>query len=319
MNTPAFQFYPGDYLRDPICGCSLAAQGLWLRLLMLMHDSERYGYLCHNGSPIPPQMLARRCGCSLEEFNVCLAELEAAGIPSRTENGIIYCRRMARAEEQRENHVERQRRYREKNRDKNVRDAQNVTRDAKKHISDVQSDAWVTPPTDGIGKPVSGNGDARVTGSVTGMCTPSSSSTSTSTSNTTPTETPVGVEPVDNFYDGKELWEVGKELLVNQGMSQRSAGAFIGKLCSDYGKPQVLEAVRVALVNKPVDVASYLPGILKRCKGVNGTEFKSIQQLRHEALVRANEEAGKQHALKVKQEAINKGRGNTQAKVIPHE
>jgi uncharacterized protein YdaU (DUF1376 family) len=86
-----------------------------------------------------------------------------------------------------------------------------------------------------------------------------------------PTVTTAVVETVDNFSDNKELWEVGKDLLIKQGMNPRSAGAFIGKLCRDHGRPQVVEAVREALVNNPVDVASYLPGVLrKKGRGVNG-------------------------------------------------
>jgi hypothetical protein len=36
---PSFQFYPGDWLRDSVAGCSLAAQGLWLRVMILAHDT----------------------------------------------------------------------------------------------------------------------------------------------------------------------------------------------------------------------------------------------------------------------------------------
>ena len=109
---PAFPFYPGDWLRDAIARLSLAAQGLWLRLMILMHDSERYGHLCQNGSPIPPEQLARHCGCSLVEFESLLAELESAGVPSRTRDGIIYSRRMVRDAEERKKATERKRRER---------------------------------------------------------------------------------------------------------------------------------------------------------------------------------------------------------------
>lgn len=93
---PSFQFYPGDWLRDPISGCSLEAQGLWLRMIFLMHDSERYGYLTVNGSPVPPESIARRCGCTPEQYETLLDELERAGVPSRTSGGIIYSRRLVR-------------------------------------------------------------------------------------------------------------------------------------------------------------------------------------------------------------------------------
>lgn len=93
---PSFQFYPGDWLRDNVSGCSLAAQGLWLRMLLLMHDSERRGYLAMNGSPMPPAHVARRCGSDLAQYETLLAELDAAGVPSRTSDGTIYSRRMVK-------------------------------------------------------------------------------------------------------------------------------------------------------------------------------------------------------------------------------
>ncbi len=109
---PAIQFYPGDWLRDAVAGCSLAAQGLWLRLMFVGHDAEDYGYLSANGQPIPPDGLARRCGCSLDEFHRLIAELEAAGVPSRTSDGILYSRRMVRDAETRAAAAERQQKHR---------------------------------------------------------------------------------------------------------------------------------------------------------------------------------------------------------------
>ena len=98
---PALQFYPGDWLKDDISGCSLAAQGLWLRLMFVMHESDRYGYLSKDGIAIPTESIARRCGCSLKEFNALLDELERNGVPSRTSDGILFCRRMVRDAEKR--------------------------------------------------------------------------------------------------------------------------------------------------------------------------------------------------------------------------
>lgn len=109
MNLPSFQFYPGDWLRDNVSGCTLSAQGLWLRLMVVMHDSERYGYLCQNGIATPPDVLARKCGATLAEYNSLLDELFAAGVPSRTSDGIIYSRRMVRDAEKRTRDAERQR------------------------------------------------------------------------------------------------------------------------------------------------------------------------------------------------------------------
>lgn len=94
---PAIHLYPGDWLRDSVSGCSLAAQGLWLRMMYLAHDSERYGYLEVNGAPMQPDFIARRCGCDdPAQYATLLSELFAAGVPSMSEKESIYSRRMVK-------------------------------------------------------------------------------------------------------------------------------------------------------------------------------------------------------------------------------
>lgn len=99
---PFLQLYPGDWLGDTVSGCCLEAQGLWLRMMFLMHTSERYGYLSQNGSPIPHGSVARRCGCTPEQYESLLAELVNAGVPSLSDEGIVYSRRMVRDEQKRQ-------------------------------------------------------------------------------------------------------------------------------------------------------------------------------------------------------------------------
>lgn len=112
---PSFQNYPGDWLRDNVAGCSLAAQGLWLRMMYIGHDSERYGYLQWNGKPIPQESIARMCGAaSLDEYLALLSELFAAGVPSRTPKGVIFSRRMVKDESIRNQTKERVQQFREK-------------------------------------------------------------------------------------------------------------------------------------------------------------------------------------------------------------
>ena len=43
---PAFQFYPGDWLKDPALRCcSPAARGIWMDVLCMMHESPKRGVL----------------------------------------------------------------------------------------------------------------------------------------------------------------------------------------------------------------------------------------------------------------------------------
>lgn len=93
---PCIHLYPGDWLRDHISGCSLAAQGLLIRMLFIMHDSERYGYLCVNGKAMTDEFVARRCGTSVAEYSALLAELDRVKVLSRTGDGILFSRRMVK-------------------------------------------------------------------------------------------------------------------------------------------------------------------------------------------------------------------------------
>lgn len=112
-SLPWLQFYPADWESDSIAGCSLPAQGLWLRMICVMHTSRPYGYSEIDGRPIPDELMFRRCGCvSVEEYRNLLAELFSAGVPSRSPEGVIYCRRMVRDQQERDSAADRQRRHR---------------------------------------------------------------------------------------------------------------------------------------------------------------------------------------------------------------
>jgi hypothetical protein len=112
-SLPWLQFYPSDWLSDSVAGCSLAAQGLWFRMLFVAHNSQRYGYLEADGRAIPDEQMARRCGCaSVEEYRNLLAELFSAGVPERTPEGVLYSRRMVRDQKDRDAAAERKRQSR---------------------------------------------------------------------------------------------------------------------------------------------------------------------------------------------------------------
>jgi hypothetical protein len=93
------KFYPQDWRADErLRNCGLAARGLWMEMLALMHRSERYGYLLINGKPPTDRQLAVQVGASIDEFSCLLAELESEAVFSRDRTGTIYSRRMIRDE-----------------------------------------------------------------------------------------------------------------------------------------------------------------------------------------------------------------------------
>lgn len=97
------QFYPNDWLAEPsVRACSLAARGLWIDMLSLMHLSPRRGYLLSaTGTPHSTEQLARLTGCSADEVSRLIAELQSSGCFSCTDDGTIFSRRMVKDESKR--------------------------------------------------------------------------------------------------------------------------------------------------------------------------------------------------------------------------
>ena len=105
MKRPAFQFYPGDWLRSTdLRSCSVGARGLWIDMICLMHEGAPYGYLRVGSKDILPPILANMVGASLAEVEEWLKELENSAVFSRKPvgNGCIYSRRMVNDEKIRE-------------------------------------------------------------------------------------------------------------------------------------------------------------------------------------------------------------------------
>ncbi len=95
--TPWLKFYPSDWQADHLLGtCSLAARGLWIELISIMHAAEPPGSLARTGVQLSVQQIAVLARCTAREAQKCLDELEAAGVFSRDEDGMIFSRRMRR-------------------------------------------------------------------------------------------------------------------------------------------------------------------------------------------------------------------------------
>jgi hypothetical protein len=96
---PAFMFYPADHRKDAeLQSCSLAARGLWMELICIMHQCEPYGSLKINGQPMKTAQIGRLVGETEDALIVLLKELGDAGVYSREEDGTIFSRRMKRDE-----------------------------------------------------------------------------------------------------------------------------------------------------------------------------------------------------------------------------
>jgi len=89
-SLPWFKLNCSEWIRSNLSGCSLAAQGLYLRMMIVAHDSKRLGYLIENNEPMKPERISRRCGSTPEEYAALFSELDLTGLLKRTPTGIIY-------------------------------------------------------------------------------------------------------------------------------------------------------------------------------------------------------------------------------------
>lgn len=100
MKFPWLQFYAGDWLKEPtLTVSSLAARGVWIDLLCVMHEAGRVSQL--RGTV---EQLARLARCSPADFAHALTELQTHKVADVTErNGVVTvaCRRLKREEKTR--------------------------------------------------------------------------------------------------------------------------------------------------------------------------------------------------------------------------
>lgn len=94
---PWSKFFWSDWEADQgLRLCSLAAQGLWMRMLCVCAKGDPKGYLAINGQPLGSTDVARLCGITADEAESLMDELDRNGVFSRDRRGWVYSRRMIR-------------------------------------------------------------------------------------------------------------------------------------------------------------------------------------------------------------------------------
>lgn len=128
--SPAYQFYPGDYIQDTRV-LSLAARGAWQDLLCFMWQSDEKGKLSYS-----IEGYSRLFGASIEDTKCVIDELVSLKIcdtvTERNGNVTLINRRIQREERDRKNHSLRKDKYRSRQ---------------SGHEGDGISDAIVTSPS----------------------------------------------------------------------------------------------------------------------------------------------------------------------------
>jgi hypothetical protein len=97
MSNPWGKFFWQDWESDPALKlCSLAAQGLWMRMLCIAATHDPIGYVAVAGIALDETGLARLTGAPESEVRSLLGELDRTGVFSRDAKHRIYSRRMIR-------------------------------------------------------------------------------------------------------------------------------------------------------------------------------------------------------------------------------
>ena len=100
MSQPWFKFQPAAWRGDQaLRAVSLAARGLWIECLCIMHEAKPYGHLVLNGTAIGDETLARMTGVPVDEVRALMAELRQAGVLSMASTGVVLSRRMVKDHE----------------------------------------------------------------------------------------------------------------------------------------------------------------------------------------------------------------------------
>lgn len=153
---PAFQFYTGDWLKDPrLSMCSPATRGIWIDLLCAMHEDGRRGELTGTA-----EQLARVCRSSPADLSHALDELSNARAADITtgRHGLVTvtCRRMKREADERNGNKERKKRQR--SRDK-PRDVPEESRGCHENVTPPSSTTTSTSTSKNPPSPPEGGGD----------------------------------------------------------------------------------------------------------------------------------------------------------------
>lgn len=106
---PWIKFYVNDHRVEPrLKECSEVSRLVWLEVQFLMHARELqpYGFLAVDGEPMSVAEIAGEIRVSRPKVAAALIELEAEGVCSTTENGVIFSRRMVQDGKRRANGLE---------------------------------------------------------------------------------------------------------------------------------------------------------------------------------------------------------------------
>jgi hypothetical protein len=94
---PWFRFHTVDWRGDvKLRRCSLAARGLWIDMLAIMHEARPYGHLVTDDEPMTVDDIAVIVGSKKSDVKKALDELIERDVVSQTSSGVMFSKRMVK-------------------------------------------------------------------------------------------------------------------------------------------------------------------------------------------------------------------------------
>lgn len=253
--NPCTRWFWNDWDNDrALALCSLAAQGLWMRVLSIA--ARAGGYVSVNGKACSVDDIAALVGRAADEISPLLDELSARGVFSRTRDGTIYNRRMVRDEKKRKTSRKNGAKggnpallaTSRKQTEKQLRDNPQLNGEDKAGVG-----GGVVPLIPLTPLPIEEDSDANASGAAAPVA---------------PHEP--DADPV------KQIWDRGLAIL---GKKNRS---LLGKYVSQYTKPVVMAAIIETEREQPVEPVGYFIECCER-RRANGRD----QSVAYDILARA--------------------------------
>ena len=92
---PSFDFYPGDWLKDPaVRRCSFRAKGVWIDLIAVSFGLPEPGCFRDSNGPFPDDEIIEMLTGNARERRVGFSELSRKGVFKRLEDGSLYIKRI---------------------------------------------------------------------------------------------------------------------------------------------------------------------------------------------------------------------------------
>lgn len=143
-----FWIEPDNLSRKGMDFCSLEAQGLWLKVMCLLHASERYGYLSRDGKPVSDEQAARRCGLDVQKWVSLVSELLEFDLLRRSADRILYSPELVAQAEWRAGDAKRQRDFQKRKREETAKKNEKYNND-----NNDEYNADITPDITAISRP----------------------------------------------------------------------------------------------------------------------------------------------------------------------